>query len=216
MALFDWLRERQGEKKLVSLKQKADQMQEYEKGSRLEGTVHARLYDASASGKQFLGATIETSDAKIWVIDYEEQSPFHAFDCRQVIAFGEPYRPKGQYLIGGRGGKTLEHFHPSCVRLVEGPDDAQLFEVGAPYNLRGRFQLGPADTGESMLSFVTEKGEVFVVANEPAGVRMNISLQVSAYPVQLSPALQRPPERYLWIICPYSADDLWKWRNRRS
>ena len=191
-------------------------MGDQEKGIRLEGIIYASPYDPSAPGKQFLGVTIECSDAKVWVIDYEEQSPFHSFARRQVIAFGEPYNPKGQYLISRSGGKTLGHFRPSCVRLVEVTDDAELLEIGALYDLRGRFEYGIAETDESVLSFVTEKGDAFVVANDPVGAKVNISLQVSAYPVQLSPSHLRLPGRYLWVICPYSAADLWKWHGRRS
>src|SRR5262245_54991769 len=171
-------------------------MNDQEKSVRLEGIVHASRYDAKAAGKQFLGAAIECSDAKVWVIDYEEQSPFHAFAGRQVVAFGEPYEPAGQFLIGWGGGKTFGHFRPSCVRLVQVTDDAELVEIGAPDDLRGRFERGMANAGESMLSFVTEKGDAFVVTNDPAGATVDLNLEVLAYPVQPSPSIRRPPGRY--------------------
>jgi hypothetical protein len=193
-----------------------DHVSDQEKKVRLEGIVHASRYDPNAPGKQFLGATIECSDAKVWVIDYEEQSPFHAFAGRQVVVSGEPYKPEGQYLIGCGGGKTLGHFRVSTMRPVEVTGDAELLEVGAGFDLRGRFERGTGDTGKSMLSFVTEKGDAFVVANDPAGVSVGPSVKVWAHPVQPSPSIQKPPGPYLWIICPYSAADLWEWRGRRS
>jgi hypothetical protein len=181
---------------------------------RLEGNVHASRYDPSAPGKQFLGAVIECSDATVWVIDYEEQSPFHVFAGRQVVATGEPYKPEGQYLIGWGEGKALGHFRVASMRPVEAASDAELVEVGAGYDLRGRFERSAGDPSESIL-FVTDRGDVFVAANDPAGASVGRSVQVWAYPVQPSPSIKRPPGRHLWIICPCSAADLRAWRGRR-
>jgi hypothetical protein len=86
---------------------------------RLEGIVRASRYDPSASGKQFLGAAIECNDGTVWVIDYDEQSQFHALSGRHVVVFGEPYKPKGQHLIGWEGGKQLGHFRVSTIRVME-------------------------------------------------------------------------------------------------
>jgi hypothetical protein len=180
---------------------------------RLEGIVHAHRYDPDASGKQFLGAAIECRDA-VWVIDYEEQSPFHAFAGRRVVASGEPYTPEGQFLIDWGEGKRLRHLRPSTVQPMEITEDLELVEVGAPYGLRGQFAFGAADTGESMLSFVTEKGDAFAVANDPAGRSVGASVEVWAYPVQLAPTIHRARARYLWIVCPCSAAELWEWRGR--
>jgi len=182
----------------------------------LEGIVHASRYDPGAPGKHFLGAAIECGDAKVWVIDYEEQSPFHAFAGRQVVVSGEFYKPDGQHLIGWAGGKELGHFRVSTMRLVEVTGDAELVEVGAGRDLRGRFERAPGDTGEATVSFVTEKGDVFLVANDPAGASVGRTVEVWAYPVQLSASIPRPSGQYLWIICPYSAADLWEWRERLS
>jgi hypothetical protein len=182
----------------------------------LEGIVHASRYDSNAPGKQFLGAAIECSDARVWVIDYEEQSPFHAFAGRQVIVSGEPYKPSGQCLIGWAGGKELGHFRVSSMRPVEVTADAELVEVGAGFDLRGRFQCAPGDAGESTLFFVSNSGDTFAVANHPAGASVGPSVDVWVYPVQPSPSIHRPSGRYLWIICPHTAADLWEWRGRRS
>jgi hypothetical protein len=191
-------------------------MSEQEKEVRLEGVVHASRYDPGAQGKQFLGVAIECSDGKVWVIDYEEQSPFHAFAGRHVVVSGKPYSPEGQHLIGWGGGKKLGHFRVSTMRLVEVTRDAEFVEVGAGQRLCGRFQLATRETGDSRLSFVTEEGNAFVVANDPAGATVGTSLEVWAYPVQPSLSIPTPSEQYLWIISPYSAKDLWEWRKRHS
>ena len=68
---------------------------------RFEGRVHASSYVRGTQGKQFLGATIESSDGRKWVIDYDEQSPFHAFADCQVLVSGEPYEREGQKLVPG-------------------------------------------------------------------------------------------------------------------
>ena len=191
-------------------------MSDHGKKVRLEGIVRASRYDPGAPGKQFLGATIECDDATAWVIDYEEQSPFHACTSRQVVATGEPYTPKGQHLIGWREGKPVGHFCVSSMRPVGATSDADLAEVGAGCDLRGRFERETGDPNESVLSFVTDSGEVFVVANDPAGASVGLIVKVWAYPVRPSPSIHRPPAEYLWIICSHSAADLWAWRGRRS
>ena len=86
---------------------------------RLEGIVHASSYDPDAQGKQFVGAAIECTDGNVWVIDYRDQSPFHAFAGRRVVVSGEPYRPEGQHLIGWRGNQKVGHFRVSTIRLAD-------------------------------------------------------------------------------------------------
>jgi len=189
-------------------------MSEQGKELRFEGIVRAFGYGDGDQGKQFLGAIIECSDGKVWVIDYDEQSPFHAFADRQVVVSGEPYEPSGQHLIGWRGGQKPGHFRVSMMRLVEVSSDAALVEVGPGPHLSGRFEHGTSDTVESKLSFVTQKGATFLVANDPAGATAGSSVEVWAYLVQPSPLTRRSPGQYLWIICPYSAKDLWDWRGR--
>jgi hypothetical protein len=185
-------------------------MVEQQKELQLEGIVLASRYAAN-KGKQFLGAIIKCTD-RMWVIDYDEQSPFHAFADRQVVVSGEPYEPAGQYLIG----KKLGHFRVSTMRLVEVPPDAELVEVAAGRHLFGRFERSASDTWGSILTFVTEKGESFPVANDPAGATVGRSVKVWAYPVQSSPSIPGPRQR-LWIICPMNSDaDLLEWRERHS
>ena len=190
-------------------------MSEQEMELQFGGIVYAPAYSDDGRGKQFLGAIIECSDGGDWIIDYEEQSPFHAFAGRKVVGSGEPYEPPfGQHLFRTRRGQKPRHLHVSSMRLVEVTSDADLVEVGARQDLSGRFERSTSDTGESMLSFVAEKGITFLVANDPAKMSIGQSVKVCAYPVQPSPLTRRPPGQYLWIICPLSAADLWKWRGR--
>src|SRR5450432_1341217 len=175
-------------------------MSQQENLLRIEGVVRASSYARDAPGKQFLGAIIEGSDGNDWVIDYDEQSPFHAFADRQVLVSGEPYEPNGQKLIGRWGKLGIGHLQVATMRLVEVTPDAQLVEVGARHKLSGRFERGTSDTRESSLSLVTEKGDTFLVSNDPAGAAIGRSVEVWAYPVQPSPSIPRPPGQYLWII----------------
>jgi len=188
-------------------------MNDQEKEGQLEGIVQASRYDPSAQGKQFLGAAIECSERKVWVIDYDEQSPFHAFTGRQVVASGEPYQPEGQHLIDWGGGKKLGHFRVSTMRLKQVTADAKLVEVGAAQELSGLFQRGMSESGDSTLSFVTDEGDTFLVLNHPAGMTVGRRVEVRAYPVQRPPSNSRPAARYLWVICPCSAADIWEWRR---
>lgn len=186
----------------------SDDMSEQDEVLRLEGIVRASRYDPELQGKQFLGAIIECSDGQEWVIDYDEQSPFHAFAERRVLVSGEPYKPEGQMILG-------QHLRVSTMRLVEVTPDAELVEVGARRHLSGRFERGTSDGAESTLSFITDEGDSFLLANYPAGATVGRGVEVWAYPVQPSPSIPRPPGQYLWIICPYSAADLREWRGRR-
>jgi hypothetical protein len=147
------------------------------------------------------------------VIDYEEQSPYHAFANRRVVACGEPYQPEGQCLIVWHGAKRFGHFRISTMRLAEATNDAWLMEVRAGQDLAGRFERGTDDTRELALSFVTEMGHAFAVVNDPAGAFVGRSVQATAYPVVPSPSLENAAERYLWVICPCSSADVWKWRG---
>ncbi len=185
-------------------------MSEQDNELQLVGIVRASRYDTSFKGKGFLGAKIECSDGKKWVIAYDEQSPFHAFADRQVVVSGRPYKPGGQHLLG------IEHFRVSTMRLAELTPDAELVEVGLLQKHSGRFERSISDTGKSTLSFVAENGDIFLVANDPAGATVGRSVEVGAYPVQLSPSIRRLPGQYLWIVCPYSAAVIWEWRRQRN
>ena len=102
------------------------------------------------------------------------------------------------------------------MRVIEVTPDAQLVEIGARQELFGRFKRGTGAPQESSLSFVTEKGDTFLVFNDPAGVTLGRIVEVWAYPVQPSPSIPRSAEQHLWIICPCSLADLWEWRERQS
>jgi hypothetical protein len=100
------------------------------------------------------------------------------------------------------------------MRLVEVAPDAELLEVGAGQHLTGQFELCTSHTGESTLSFVTEKGDTFLVANDPVGATVGRKVEVLAYPVQPSPSSTVFHGQYLWIICPCSVGDIWEWHGR--
>jgi hypothetical protein len=102
------------------------------------------------------------------------------------------------------------------LRLAEPTPDAWLTEVGAGRDLAGRLERGTHDTGESALSFVTEKGDAFVVVNVPAGGIIGRNVQATAYPVVPSWSLRKGTEHFLWVICPGSSADIWEWRGRSN
>jgi len=160
---------------------------------RLTGIVHAHR------GGEF-PAIIACSDGTEWVISYGEQSPYHAFADRKVVASGRPCKPPFAHII-------LGHFRVSTMRLVTVTPDAQLVEVGEEQHLSGRFKVGTNDSGESVLSFVTEKGTTFLVANEPAGLIVGRDVKILAYSVQPYRLTPQSPEQYLWILCPCSVQD---------
>jgi hypothetical protein len=190
-------------------------MSEREHDHWIQGVVRARSYTFGVDGKQFLGAVIEPPDGAAWIIDYGEQSPFHALADHKVMASGEPYEPTGQRLMAWRGRYDIGHFRVSTMRPVEVTPDVQVLEIRAEQELSGRFERDRA-IPESPLAFVTDDGRTFSVFNDPAGVVFGKCVEVSAYPVQPGPAARRSAREYLWIVCPYSMADLWEWRKRRS
>jgi len=183
--------------------------------AKIEGIVHARNYEDRVLGKYFLGATLEGNDGKDWVISYDEQSPFHPFAGHKVVATGEGYRPTGQHLIRRGQGRRLGHFRVKKMRLAEPAPDARLIEVEEQQHLVGQFHHGIIDTEDYALFLVTEDGTKFQVVNEPAGFTTGLDVRVSAFPVERSPLIPTASWQYLWIICPCSAADLWKWRFSR-
>ncbi|MFC1573540.1 hypothetical protein ACFL6M_08095 [Candidatus Eisenbacteria bacterium] len=210
-------------------------MDEHEKTLRLDGIVRASGFASGVQGKQFLGVIIECCDGGEWIVDYDEQSPYHAFADRQVVVSGTPCEVSGRHLSGTTSGRkqgnrrmstqhlirtargqTPWHLRVSTMRLAAITPDAEIVAVGAEQRLCGRFERATCRSGESTLAFVTLEGDTFLVANDPAGATVGRSVEVCAYPVQLSTSVPRPPGRYLWIICPCSADDIWEWRRRHA
>jgi hypothetical protein len=149
------------------------------------------------------------------VVSYREQSPYHAFADRHVVASGAPYKPDShEQHISTRDGR-LGHFCVSTMRLAEVTPDAPLVEIGPAQDLSGRFERGKSDTGRATLSFVTRWRGTFQIVNDPAGAAVGRSVEVVAFPVQPSPSIRKPLERYLWFIRPCSEAVLWEWRRRQ-
>jgi hypothetical protein len=190
-------------------------MSESKRVLRLDGIVRAHRYDPSSQRKQFLGAKMECRDGTKWVLDYNEQSPFHLFANRRVTVSGHPYEPSGQRLSRSADGQKLGHFRVSIMQIVDVTPDDAFVEIGPKQVLVGRFERGTSNTGETKLSFIAEDGSIFMVVNDPAGASAGKRVEVRAHQVQLEPSRVCTAAKYLWIICPLSAADLWKWRQRR-
>jgi len=188
-------------------------MEQNSNTTQLEGTVVSRRYNAALDGLQSLGVAIDDGRGNLWVVDYEEQSPYHVFGGRRVVAFGEAYEPDPltPHMISSPRG-WVGHFRVSSMKLADVTPDADVLEIGPRQALCGRLERHATWTGKSVLTFVTEGGEGFLVTNDPAGSRGSAPIEVCAYTVRRSPATSPGP--WLWIICPYSMADLWKWRRR--
>jgi hypothetical protein len=165
-----------------------------EKELRFEGIVRARQGFASYTA-------IECTDGTEWVIDYCGWEPYHVFADHRVLVTGQPGHCRAPGLC-----RRLGEFRVLTMRLVEVTPDAELIEIGSPQQLSGRFERSTSDSAESTLFFVTEKDDTFLVANDPPGTSVGCYLDVRAYPVQPSPSISRPAEKYLWIYLPTFAD----------
>jgi hypothetical protein len=179
----------------------------------LEGTMRSYWHSPRDQGKPFLGSVIECDDGKEWVVDYCEKSLFRAFANRRVVVYGKPFKPEaGQHLIESQ---NLRHLQVSTLRLAEVAANAEELGVGNADCLRGRFDRAVSHTGETILSFVIQNGDRFVVANHPAGATIGGIVEVWAYlHVQPLPSTAVPPYEYLWIICPCSEAVTWDFRRR--
>ncbi len=185
-------------------------MSEREQALQLEGAV--RLCNTCLA--PWPGAELECSDAR-WEIAWHPDTPYHAFAGRRVLVSGEPFEPESmQRRLWRVGEKPIRHFRVSTMRLVEAAPDAELLEVGAGQQLTGRFELCQTHPGESTLTFVTEQGVMFPVANDPVGATVGRRVEVLAYPVRPAVSLVKSPGQYLWITCPCSAGDIREWRGR--
>lgn len=173
---------------------------------RLEGMAHA----TGNCGARIGGvATVKCPDGAEWVIDYDEQSPYHAFAARPVVVTGRSCEPPLQHRVCVTG-----HLGVLSMQLAEDDDDAWLIEVGPGHFLSGRFDEATCASGTSALSFVTAAGDTFLVANNPAGATLGCTVDAYVYAVQLSPNLARPAQRYLWVICPCSCAEFGALRSR--
>ena len=174
--------------------------------SQLEGTVVARGAFRPRRGP--VTTEIQCSDGAVWVIDYDEQSPYHAFTERRVVASGFPCHPPMQHRIQVTG-----HFAVSRMQLAGPSPDAWLTEVGAAQELAGHFEHRiDCETSQSELSFVTEHG-AFQVVNNPAGMSVDESVDTLAYPVQLSPNVWRGVRQGIWVITHFSYAELGQLRD---
>jgi hypothetical protein len=173
---------------------------------KLEGTVIARGSFAPRRGP--VTTEIKCADGAVWVIDYDEQSPYQAFIGRRVVASGFPCHPPMQHRIGVAG-----HFAVSRMRVAGLAPDAWLIDVGPPQEFAGRFKHSANEAAETELSFLTENGDTFRVVNNPAGMAVNEVVNVLAYPIQLSPCVSRRLRVSLWVVCPWSYAQLEKLRG---
>jgi len=172
---------------------------------KLEGTVIARGSFAPRRGR--VTTEINCADGAVWVIDYDEQSPYQAFIGRRVVVSGFPCHPPMQHRIEVTG-----HFAVSRMQLAAPEADAWLIDVGLPQEFAGRFKRSANEAAETQLAFLTENGDTFSVVNNPAGMSVNEVVDALAYPVQLSPCVSRRLRLSLWVVCPWSYAQLKKLR----
>jgi hypothetical protein len=106
----------------------------------LNGVIRAQEYVPSEDGKQFLGAIVDCTDGTQWVVDYEEQSPFHLFANRRVVASGKPYIPNRRVQhLSAAGNRSIGHIDVLGMCLAEPVRDLPFAEMGPRQRLHGQF-----------------------------------------------------------------------------
>src|SRR5262249_41472883 len=154
---------------------------------RLEGIVHL----CNTCMAPWFGAELVCDDTR-WEIAWHPDTPYHAFAGRRVTVSGHPFEPESlQHRLWRTGEKPIRYFRVSTMGLIEETADAALIRVGPGQQLTGRFELSTTGTGEPTLSFITDRGDTILVANDPVGATVGRNDEVLAYPVQPSPSVRK-------------------------
>jgi hypothetical protein len=152
--------------------------------------------DPEYQAKQFLGVRLRTGDSYPYILSYQADALWRAFDGKRVVVTGERYEPAGQALIG-------PHFRPSSWRL-ENPGDADtLVGVGPEETLRGTFKhhswpAGSKLAGETDVAF-SSRGESYQLMNAPEPLPFDRTVEVKARRVEYSRFVSRAAVSMLWV-----------------
>jgi len=180
----------QMEQMMARLAREALERDHTTKELRLEGIVRSRRYPE---------VILECSDGWEWVISYSDQSPYRAFNDHRVVVSGKPYKPSAFLPYRIKDGQPVPHLRILMMQLVEPSPDAKFVEVKGWQKMSGRFERITTDSGESTLSFGSETGETYLVANDPTCAKTGSDVEVLTYAVELPPSTAKGSEQYLWI-----------------
>lgn len=163
---------------------------------RIKGIFRSYWLDGTGQGQVFLRATLDCSNGMRWAIDCSEDSPFHAFDGREVIVSGEPYETRDLFVAG----KVPDRFCASSMQIAEVLADPQLFELDAKQEFTGSFEHTRGQPAGHPITFVARDGQIYRVVNDQdREVLENAIANIRAYPVRSSPPVAEPIQR-LWVV----------------
>jgi hypothetical protein len=161
------------------------------------GVVKLPKPDLSHKGKIFSGVLIEADGGPTWVVSYEHDGLWEAFEGRRVEVTGERFVPQEQALVAAHVRVTklsLERSDPTAKMTrfeEERTFDGKYFEYVWPE--------GTALAGEKWVRFVTNEGREFFLAHRPKDVQLDQPTTVHARVCEPSIYAARPGGEYLWV-----------------
>lgn len=150
---------------------------------------------------QFLGVRLRTGDSQPYVLSYQADALWSAFDGKQVVVTGERYEPsrlsQDQILAG-------PHLRPTSWRLAPepGPGDT-ITEVGPEQTMRGTFKektwpYGTKLAGETETLFESG-GDTYHLMHTPQRPPFGPTVTVKARRLEPSRFATHSSGKYLWI-----------------
>lgn len=156
---------------------------------------------AVPGAQQFLGVRLRTGESQPYILGYQIDALWRAFDGKQVVVTGERYEPargsQDQILAG-------PHLRPTSWRLAPepGPGDS-ITEVGPEQTLRGTFKektwpYGTKLAGETETLFESG-GDTYHLMHTPQRPPFGPTVTIKARRIEPSRFATHPSGKYLWV-----------------
>lgn len=165
-------------------------------------TAHVGHDDRAPGRKGFRGVMLVKDDGESWVVGYEPDPLWSAFDNARVVVEGEEWTPPGQAL-------AARHIRVGAFRHAERRHNGvpvDYTEVGPEQVLRGRFvdavgEPGTKSEGERFLLFVTEDGRSHATLHggEPPRGRV-VTVRARRYDMVQLVSVAAVAGPHLWIV----------------
>ncbi len=154
--------------------------------------------DPAPSGKNLQAVWLERGDGARFIAAYRPEAWLRPFDGARVSVTGRTWSPEGQAV-------RATHLRIETLRRIDAPEDAELVAVGPERTLPGRFvqsvgEPGTKGEGESYVTFAPTIGGSYLLANQPAALRFDVEVEITAREAELSRFAARRGGPTLWVL----------------
>jgi len=162
----------------------------------LTGTVRVGAGEGVPLG--FEGVHLDEPDGTKWIVAYEQDPLWRAFDGQIVAAKGAPYEPVSHAV-------PAKHFRVESWQLADPKTASVYVSVGPIVELSGTIAVtkrpaGSKLEGEDAVTFHATDGRTFVVVNLPPSVTGDAVVTVRAREIEWSPYAAHVGGDPLWIV----------------